>query len=238
MARVHVITGGTRGIGAAVAEALLKEGDAVAVIGTTQAGTDRAAERLRQTTTDPGRVLPVVCDVRNAAAVDAAFRQVARHFDGIDTLVNNAGVGVGAPVAEMSHDEWNRIIGINLTGVFHCCKAVIPYLRQRGSGWIISISSLASKNPFAGAAAYSASKAALNAFSEALMQELRHENIRVSYILPGSVATDFSGRTAASGVDWRLQPEDVAQVVVDLLAHPGRSLPSRVELRPSRPQRS
>jgi NAD(P)-dependent dehydrogenase (short-subunit alcohol dehydrogenase family) len=151
--------------------------------------------------------------------------------------VNNAGVGVGAPVADLSEDEWRRIIDTNLTGVFHCCKAAIPRLRRRGGGWIINISSLASKNPFVGGAAYCASKAGLNAYSEALMQELRYDDIRVSYILPGSVATGFSGRAPAEGGDWRLQPEDVAHAIVDLLRHPVRSLPSRVEIRPSRPRK-
>jgi 3-oxoacyl-[acyl-carrier protein] reductase len=185
-----------------------------------------------------GSVLPLVCDVRDAAAVDAAFAEVAQRLGGIDVLVNNAGVGVGAPVAELSTEEWNRILGINVTGVFHCCRSAIPHLRRRGGGWIISISSLASKNPFAGGAVYSASKAALNAFSDALMEEVRQENIRVSCILPGSVATEFSGRASSAGADWRLHPEDIAEVVLDLLRHPDRSLPSRVEIRPSRPRRS
>ena len=138
----------------------------------------------------------------------------------------------------MPHDEWNRIIGTNLTGVFNCCKAVIPFLKLRGAGWIVNISSLASTNPFIGGAAYCASKAGLNAFSEALMQELRHDNIRVTYILPGSVATGFSGRESTAGAEWKLQPEDVAQAIVDVLNHPPRSLPSRVDIRPSRPQKS
>ena len=233
--RVCVVTGGTRGIGVAIAEALLRNGDAVCVLGTSAKTAEQAVARLQGTIEDPSRVMSLVCDVRDAAGVESAMASVASRYGGIDVLVNNAGVGVGRPIAELSYDEWQRIIGINVTGVFHCCKAAIPYLRQRQRGWIINISSLASKNPFAGGAAYSASKAALNAFSEALMQELRHENIRVSYVLPGSVATEFSGRAASSGTDWRLQPADVAQVVVDLLAHPDRSLPSRVELRPSRP---
>jgi NAD(P)-dependent dehydrogenase (short-subunit alcohol dehydrogenase family) len=232
---VGVVTGGTRGIGFAIAEALLQRGDAVAVTGTSERGVDLAAERLAQAVGSDERVMAAVCDVRDAGRVEATFRDVAARFGGIDTLVNNAGVGVGRPIAEMPYDEWNRIIGINVTGVFHCCKAVIPHLRRRNGGWIISISSLASKNPFVGGAAYAASKAALNAFSEALMQEVRHENIRVSYVLPGSVATEFSGRGAASGADWRLHPADVAQVVLGLLAHPARSLPSRVEIRPSKP---
>ena len=232
-----MVTGGTRGIGYAIAAALLKSGDAVAITGTTQQGVDRAADKLRESGADPARIMAVACDVRDAAAVEQMCAGVAKRFGGIDVLINNAGVGAFSPVADMSYDEWNRVIGTNLTGVFHCCKAAIPHLRQRGGGWIISISSLASKNPFAEGAAYSATKAALNAFSEALMQEVRHENIRVSYVLPGSVATEFSGRAATSGGDWRLHADDVAQVVVDLLAHPARSLPSRVEIRPSRPQK-
>jgi 3-oxoacyl-[acyl-carrier protein] reductase len=235
MSRACIVTGGTRGIGYAIAAALLRHGDAVAVTGTTQQGVDRAAARLREDV-DAGRVLPLVCDVRDVAAVERAFAETASRFGRLDVLVNNAGVGVGRPVAELSYDEWNRIIGTNLSGVFHCSKAAVAHMRGSG-GWIINISSLASKNPFAGASAYCASKAALNAFSEAFMQEVRYDNIRVSYVLPGSVATEFSGRTSDAGADWRLHPEDVAQVIIDLLAHPARSLPSRVEIRPSRPQK-
>jgi NAD(P)-dependent dehydrogenase (short-subunit alcohol dehydrogenase family) len=233
MNRVVLVTGGSRGIGLAIAEALLRDGDHVAITGTSADGIGKAADRL-----GADRVLALTGDVRDAAAVERVVDQVVTRFGGIDALVNNAGVGVGAPIADLPHDEWHRIVGTNLTGVFHCCKAVIPHLRRRGGGWIINISSLASKNPFAGAAAYCASKAALNAFSEALMQELRYDNIRVSYILPGSVATEFGGRGAGSGADWRLLPEDVAAVVLDLMSHHARSLPSRVEIRPSRPQKS
>jgi NAD(P)-dependent dehydrogenase (short-subunit alcohol dehydrogenase family) len=236
--RVSVITGGTRGIGYAIAAKLLAQGDAVAITGTSQHGVDRATAALRELAADATRVMALACDVRDAPAMAQAFDAVASHWGGIDVLVNNAGVGVFAPVADMSVDEWNRVIGTNLTGVFHCSNAVLPHLRRRHGGWIINISSLASKNPFVGGAAYSASKAALNAFSEAFMQEVRHEHIRVAYVLPGSVATEFSGRAAGTGADWRLLPEDVAAVVVDLLSHPARSLPSRVEIRPSRPQKS
>ena len=236
MTRVSLVTGGSRGIGYAVAASLLKGGDSVAITGTSSEGVDEAAKSLAQKVT-PDRVLPVVCDVREAPAVEAALRTVESHFGGIDVLINNAGVGVGAPIADLSEDEWHRIIDTNLTGVYHCCKAVIPRLRRRGGGWIINISSLASKNPFVGGAAYCASKAGLNAFSEALMQELRYDNIRVSYVLPGSVATGFSGRSSSTGDDWRLSPDDVAQVIVDLLSHPARSLPSRVEIRPSKPRK-
>jgi NAD(P)-dependent dehydrogenase (short-subunit alcohol dehydrogenase family) len=234
---VSLVTGGTRGIGYAIAAQLLKRGDAVVITGTTQEGADRAAARLREIADDPARVLAFACDVRDSAVVSTVFERVASAWGGLDVLVNNAGVGTGRAIADLSHEEWDRIIGTNLTGIFNCCKAALPHLRRRHGGWIISISSLASKNPFAGGAAYCASKAALNAFSEAFMQEVRHENIRVSYVLPGSVATEFSGRASSSGADWRLSPDDVAHVVLDLLSHPARSLPSRVEIRPSRPQK-
>ena len=237
MDRVSLITGGTRGIGFAIAETLLRAGDRVAITGTSSDNVERAAHELMERTNARDRVLPITCDVRSAASVEAAFRSIEARFSGLDVLVNNAGIGVGAPVADLSEDEWSRIIDTNLTGVFHCCKAAIPRLRRRGGGWIISLSSLASKNPFVGGAAYCASKSGLNAFSEALMQEVRYDNIRVSYILPGSVATGFSGRATSEGSDWRLRPEDVAHVVLDLLNHPGRSLPSRVEIRPSQPRK-
>jgi 3-oxoacyl-[acyl-carrier protein] reductase len=137
----------------------------------------------------------------------------------------------------LSDDEWHRIIGTNLTGVFNCCKAAIPHLRARGGGWIVNISSLSSTGPFPGGAAYVASKAGVNAFSDALMQELREDNIRVTTVLPGSVATGFSGRDAGSGADWKLHAEDVARAIVAALDFPARSLPSRIELRPSRPKK-
>jgi NAD(P)-dependent dehydrogenase (short-subunit alcohol dehydrogenase family) len=233
MSRVVLITGGTRGIGFSLAQALLRVGDMVAVTGTTPDGVVRAERELEAL----GPAAGIVCDVRDPAAAELAVRTVAARFGGLDALVNNAGVGVGAPIADLPNDEWARIIGTNLTGVFNCCKAAIPHLRQRGGGWIVNVSSLASKNPFAGGAAYCASKAGLNAFSEALMQELRYDNIRVSYILPGSVSTGFSGREPGGGGEWKLHPEDVAQAIVDVLNHPDRSLPSRIEIRPSRPQK-
>jgi NAD(P)-dependent dehydrogenase (short-subunit alcohol dehydrogenase family) len=235
MSRITLVTGGTRGIGYAVAEALLKDGDAVAITGTNTDGVMQAEHRLAASVDDSGRVVGIVCDVRNPASVEAAVRTAVARFDGLDALVNNAGVGTGGPIAEMTAEEWDRIIDTNLTGAFNCCRAVIPHLRARGGGWIVNLSSLAAKNPFAGGAAYCASKAGLNAFSEALMQELRYDGIRVTCIMPGSVATGFSGREATSGADWKLLPEDVAQAVVDIMNHPVRSLPSRVEIRPSKP---
>ena len=235
MSRVVLVTGGTRGIGHAVASALIKAGENVAFTGTTADGVVKAEHAL---TGSAGGVLGIVCDVRDAAATQRALETVVARFGGIDVVINCAGVGVGAPVAQMSNDEWDRIIGTNLTGVFNVCKAAIPHLRARGAGWIINISSLSSTGPFPGGAAYVASKAGLNAFSDALMQELRDENIRVTTVLPGSVATGFNNREPGSGSDWKLLPEDVAHAIVDLLDHPARSLPSRIEIRPSKPKRS
>jgi 3-oxoacyl-[acyl-carrier protein] reductase len=234
MTRVVLITGGTRGIGRALAETLLKAGNKVAVTGTSEDGVVKAERELGPL----GNAAAIVCNVRDASSAELAVRTAVAKFGGLDVLVNNAGVGVGAPIAELPHDEWDRIIGTNLTGMFNCCKAAIPHLRRRGAGWIVNVSSLASKNPFPGGAAYCASKAAVNAFSEALMQELREDNIRVTYVLPGSVATGFSGREPSTGSDWKLLPEDVAHAIADVLNHPARSLPSRIEIRPSRPMKS
>ena len=221
--RVALVTGGSRGIGAAIAEALRREGASVAV-----------------TARNPGPasngILPLRSDVQKPEDAARAVSETVAAFGGLDILVNNAGIGVFNNVADMSIDQWHQVIDTNLNGVFYHCHAAIPELRKRGGGWIINISSLAGKNAFAGGAAYCASKAALNHFSEALMQEVRYDGIRVSYVMPGSVATDFGGRGAAKQ-DWATTSEDVAQVVLDLLAMPARSLPSRVELRPSQPPR-
>ncbi|MEO7157356.1 MAG: SDR family NAD(P)-dependent oxidoreductase, partial [Vicinamibacterales bacterium] len=204
MSRIALVTGGTRGIGFAVAEALIRAGDHVAITGTTDDGVVKAEYALASI--GAGQVAGIVCDVRDPSATELAVRTVVARFGGIDVLVNSAGVGVGVPIAELPHDEWDRIIGTNLTGVFNCCKAAIPLLRARGGGWVVNVSSLASQNPFIGGAAYCASKAGLNAFSDALMQELRYDNIRVTCVMPGSVATGFSGREADSGADWKLSP--------------------------------
>jgi NAD(P)-dependent dehydrogenase (short-subunit alcohol dehydrogenase family) len=235
---VALVTGGTRGIGFAVAKALLARGDAVVFTGTTDDGILRAEHALETAVGDATRVMGVVCDVRDRAAVQRAVEATVQRFGGLDVLVNNAGVGVGGPVAEMTPEEWARIVDTNLTGVFHCCQAALPHLKARRAGWIVNISSLAGKNPFAGGAAYCATKAGLDAFSEALMQEVRYDGVRVAHVCPGSVATGFNGRETMAGADWKLHPDDVAQVVVDLTGHPGRSLPSRVEIRPSQPRKS
>ena len=228
-----VVTGGSRGIGLAIARALLDRGASVMITGTSEKHLADASRGL-QSAARGGSVIAHVADVRKYDEVDGMFNEAASRFGGIDVLVNNAGVGVFTRVSEMSVEQWHDVIETNLTGVFYCCHAALPHLRKRGGGWIINISSLAGTNPFPEGAAYCASKAGLNAFSESLMQEVRHDGIRVAYVMPGSVSTAFSGQQP-SGQDWKLAPEDVAEVVSDLLAHPSRSLPSRVEIRPARP---
>lgn len=233
--KVAVVTGGSRGIGFSIAAALLARGASVVITGREESHLDTARARLAREAGD--RVHAVRADVRDADDAAGAIDAAVERFGGLDILVNNAGVGVFAAVADMDVAQWHDVIDTNLSGVFFCCHAAIPPLRARGGGWIINISSLAGKNAFTSGAAYCASKAGLNAFSEALMQEVRYDNIRVSYVMPGSVATGFARGTSPSGPaeDWKLAPDDVAQVVVDLMEHPARSLPSRVELRPSRP---
>ena len=230
--KVALITGGSRGIGRAIAAALLEHGASVAITGSTQAALDSAARELPAA----DRVLALRADVRNYPEVEQAIAAAVSKFGGLDILVNNAGVGVFKPVAETSPDEWHRVLDTNLTGVFHCCHAVIPHLRARRGGWIINVSSLASKNAFVNGGVYCASKSALNAFSETLMQEVRYEGIRVAYVLPGSVNTGF-GDLSNTKSEWALQPDDVAAVVMDLIGHQSRSLPSRVEIRPAQPPR-
>ena len=232
--KVAFITGGSRGIGLATARALLGRGASVTITGTDQARLDSARAELSPGA--HGRVLALRASVREYAEVEGALSRTVSQFGGLDVLVNNAGVGVFRPVAETTVEEWHRVIDTNLSGVFYCCHAALGHLKARGGGWIVNISSLASKNAFVNGAAYCASKSALNAFSEALMQEVRYDGIRVAYVLPGSVNTGFGGLSNTKS-EWALMPADVAEVVVDLLAHPSRSLPSRVEIRPAQPPR-
>jgi 3-oxoacyl-[acyl-carrier protein] reductase len=234
---VAFVTGGTRGIGFAVVQALVARGDSVVLSGTTVESAQRAETAVALEAGDATRVMGVGCDVRDGASVRRAIAAAVQRFGGLDLLVNNAGVGTGAPIEHLDEAEWHRLIDTNLTGVFHCSQAAIPHLKARGGGWIVNVSSLAGRNAFAGGAAYCATKAGLDAFSEALMQEVRHDGIRVAHVCPGSVATGFNDRPPDAGADWKLHAEDVAAVILHLLSHPPRSLPSRVELRPARPPR-
>ena len=233
--KVALVTGGSRGIGLAIARALVAEGVKVAITGRSAAHLSAAVTKVEAA--GPGAVETLQADVRRYDEVKGAIAATVARFGGLDFLINNAGVGVFTDVATMTPEQWAEVIDTNLTGVFNACQAALPHLRRRGGGFIINISSLAGKNPFKGAAAYCASKAGLNAFSEVLMQEVRYDNIRVSYVMPGSVATGFSSGDETKGADWKSAPEDVADVVVNLLQHNPRSLPSRVEIRPSQPKK-
>ena len=233
--KVALITGASKGIGLAVAKAFVREGASVVITGRSDASLSTARASLE--TIRAGSVEIVRADVRDASDAERAAGRAVERFGGLDVVVNNAGIGGFVEVAQMSAAQWSEIIETNLTGVYHVCHAAIPQLRARGGGSIINISSLAGTNPFAGGAAYCASKAGLNAFSEALMQELRHDNIRVSVVAPGSVATAFSG-DEARGADWKLSTDDVAEMVLELVRLPGRALASRVEMRPARPKKS
>lgn len=233
--KAAIVTGGSRGIGLAIAHALLAEGAQVTITGLDEAHLSVARRQLEGA--GPGSIEALRADVRKYDDVRHAVDATVARFGGLDYLVNNAGVGVFADVAAMTPEQWSRVIDTNLTGVYYACHAALPYLRKRGGGFIINISSLAGKNAFSGGAAYCASKSGLNAFSEALMQEVRYDNIRVSYVMPGSVATGFSGNDEARGSDWKISPDEVAEVVVNLLRLNPRSLPSRVELRPSKPRK-
>jgi NAD(P)-dependent dehydrogenase (short-subunit alcohol dehydrogenase family) len=235
--RIAVVTGGTRGIGYSIAEALLAEGAKVYICGRDAAMLRLALERLASAGQD--RVDGCVADVRRYQDCRALMHAAAERFGGLDILVNNAGIGIFKPVDQLTPGEWDSIIETNLSGVFYCCREAIPLMRQRGGGYIFNISSLAGVNAFAGGSAYNASKFGLNGFSEAMMQDIRYDGIRVSYIMPGSVDTDFNRapqfRSPESG--WKLTGEDIAKAVVDLYKFPKTALASRIEMRPSQPPR-
>ena len=184
------------------------------------------------------RVFGHTVDIRSQVEVDSLVAEVVSESGRIDCLVNNAGLGRFGPVDSLSGDDWRLVIQTNLDGAFYALRATARVMIERGSGWIINIASLAAKNSFAGGAAYNASKFGLLGLSEAAMLDLRHHGVRVTAILPGSVDTDFRPPTRRPDTDWMLAAEDIAEAVLDLLRYPARALPSRIELRPSRPPRS
>ncbi len=234
--KVAIVTGGTRGIGFSISEALLGEGAKVFICGRNPEAFKTALENLRRSAGD--RVDGAVADVRRYDDCRRIVHAAAVRFGGLDILVNNAGVGIFKPVDQLTPEEWDQTIETNLSGVFYCCREAISLMRKRGGGYIFNISSLAGINPFAGGSAYNASKFGLNGFSEAMMQDVRYDGIRVSYIMPGSVATDFAAAPGTKPHEgWKLTGEDIAKAVVDLYKFPSRSLASRIELRPSQPPR-
>jgi NAD(P)-dependent dehydrogenase (short-subunit alcohol dehydrogenase family) len=211
------------------------EGAAVAICGRDQQRVEAAAAAIHAETA--GKVKGKAADVRSHEEVCELFRFIDAQFGGLDVLVNNAGVGIFRPVSQLSVEDWQSTIETNLSGAFYCSREALSRFGTRGGGYIVNISSLAGAHAFAGGAAYNASKFALTGFSEAAMQDVRSENVRVSYIMPGSVATDFSGGNASRDGSWKIWPEDVAEVTRMLLRMPARTLISRVELRPTHPKR-
>jgi 3-oxoacyl-[acyl-carrier protein] reductase len=231
--RNAIVTGATRGIGLAIARALADAGASVAICGRNQSDVDRVARELSQETNS--KVVGKAADVSDSSQVSGFFHFVDNALGGLDILVNNAGIGTFRSTAELSIDDWSRVIDTNLSGVFYCCHEALPRMKKRAGGYIINISSLAGKNPFAGGAAYNASKFGLNGFSEAMMLDHRYDDIRVSYIMPGSVDTEFG--SSATGAGWKIAAEDIAEIVMMLLQMPERTLVSRIEVRPSKPKK-
>jgi NAD(P)-dependent dehydrogenase (short-subunit alcohol dehydrogenase family) len=234
--KVAVVTGGSRGIGFSIAEALLTEGAKVFVCGRNEVALKTALEKLR--TAAPANVDGSVADVRKYEDCRKLIRAAAERFGGLDILVNNAGVGIFKPVDQLSVEDWDATIQTNLCGPFYCCREAIPFMRKRGGGYIFNVSSLAGVNPIPTGSAYNASKFGLNGFSEAMMQDVRYDGIRVSYLMPGSVDTDFAAEPGSKPHEtWKLTGADVAKAVIDLYKFPRTALASRIEMRPSQPAR-
>jgi 3-oxoacyl-[acyl-carrier protein] reductase len=231
--KIAIVTGGSRGIGRATAARFIRAGAKVVIAGRTKADLDRAVAGFGS----PGAARGVQADVSLEADVTRLVEEAVSAFGGLDIVVNNAANVKLAEVEKLTTEDWQAMLSANLTGPFMLCRAAIPHLKRRGGGSIVNVSSLAGQNPFAGGACYAATKAGLDAFSHALMQELRQHDIRVSVVAPGSVATGFSGHAPTAADAWKLSPEDVAETIFHLVTHPSRSLPSRVDLRPSRPQK-
>jgi NAD(P)-dependent dehydrogenase (short-subunit alcohol dehydrogenase family) len=229
-----LVTGAGRGIGRSIAKALAAEGARVTAVARTESD---LVSLVREIEAAGGRAAFLAGDLRERAACDAAVARAVEAHGGLQILVNNAGIGGRAPVAEMKDETWEDILGTNLTAVFRLTRAALPHLSRQG-GHVFMVSSLAGSNAIAGMAAYCASKAALDHFARCLMLEVRHQGVKVTTLAPGSVDTGFGGRgeKAREEAGWMLRPEDVAGAVVDLLRTRDDAHLSRVEMRPLRPQ--
>ncbi|RPI28180.1 MAG: SDR family oxidoreductase [Acidobacteria bacterium] len=228
-----VVTGGTKGIGRAIAEALLAEQARVAIAARSKREVEETVAALERE--HRGRVIGRPCDVGKLQDVEQLFEYCLQQWQGIDILINNAGIGIFKTVEELRPEEWRSTLSTNLDSLFYSCHLAIPLLKNAGGGFIINIGSLAGKNAFAGGAAYNASKFGLIGFSEALMQEVRHDDILVAYIMPGSVDTGFGAGMGSPSASWKIASSDVAEVVVQTLKRHPRCLTSRIEMRPSKP---
>lgn len=227
--KVALVTGSTKGIGLAIAGRMIHAGASVVVSARTAADVRRVAEGLGP------RALGIPCDVADPDACRHLVDETVRCLGRLDVLVNNAGFGIFKPISEMSIEEWRRQIDVNLGGAFYCSKAALPHLVASGDGFIVNIGSLAGRNFFAGGTGYNAAKAGLVALTEAMMLDVRHDGVRVSVIMPGSVNTTFRGKTMSAERSWPLEADDVALAVMQLLDHPKGAHVSRIEMRPSQP---
>ena len=230
--RAALVTGGTRGIGEAIARRLLADGFDVFVSGRTEDSTRAALERYRKEGLD---IRGFAADARREEDQKRLVESVGRDAGRLDVLVNNAGIGHFEPVDSLPPERFREVVETNLFGAYYAIHFAVPLMKKNGGGFVVNIASLASVNAFAGGAAYNASKFGLLGLSEAAMLDLRHDGIRIAAVLPGSVATEFGHSHGSRDVSWMLQAEDVAQAVADLVRFPGRAIPSRIDLRPSRP---
>ena len=231
--KVAYITGGSKGIGYGIAEALLKQGMKVAISSRSMGAAKKAAESLSK---EPSGILAIESNVCSLAAEIKSVKTIIDHFGKLDVLVANAGVGHFAAIDNMTEEAWKETIDTNLTGVFNSVKATVEELKK-SKGYIITIASLAGTNFFEKGAAYNASKYGLVGFSQAIMLDLRKYGVRVTTIMPGSVATHFNNHTPGDDDVWKIQPEDIGQMVVDLLKMDRRTLPSKIEVRPAIPSK-
>jgi len=228
--KIAYITGGTRGIGLGIAKSLLKEGYKVAISSRDQTHIDDAVAHLNT----PDAVLGIVSDVTRLGDEQNAVQAILKKWGSLDILIANAGIGHFAPVDKMDPNDWHTMIDTNLNGVFHTLKAGVEALKS-SKGYFLTMASLAGTNFFAQGAGYNATKFGLVGFTQAAMLDLRPYDIKVSTIMPGSVASYFRGNIPSDKDAWKIQPEDIGQIVVDLLKMHPRTLPSKIEVRPSRP---
>lgn len=204
------------------------------ICGRTQAAVDQTVAELSAIAPKPNKVTGKAADVSNSAEVAALFHFADEEIGPLDVLVNNAGIGIFRSIGELSADEWRQTLETNLNGVFHASREAVKRFGTHVGGSIVNISSMAGAHAFAGGAAYNASKFGVVGLSEAMLQDLRTQNVRVSYVMPGSTATGFGGGNPEAGAEWKILPEDVAEVVRLILKMPERTLISRVEVRPTR----
>ena len=230
--KTALVTGGTKGIGYGVAQALINHGVKVAITSRSAEAAAEAAAALNQLR--EGYALGLIADARSMEAQQAAVNEVLAQWGRLDYFIANAGVGHFAPIETLSLDQWHETLDTNLTGVFYSAKVSLPAL-QATKGYFITIASLAGTNFFPAGTAYNASKFGLVGFTQAMMMDVRQYGIKVTTIMPGSVATYFNGKTPSEKDAWKIQPEDIGQLVVDLIRMPARTLPSKVEVRPSMP---